>query len=97
MTTAFTQLVRAINDVLYEQWDPLAVAGVAPRGEYESYVPVLIRLAFGDDAREAIAVHLAQLESTTMSLTLSAPAHRLAIADRVIELVHDSGWVPQAR
>lgn len=97
MSATFKQLVADVNSVLYEQWDPLAVAGVAPRSEYESYVPVLIRLVFGESPREAIAIHLAQLESNSMSLTLSAPAHREAVADRVIEIVQRSGWRPPVR
>ena len=90
--TSFTQLAAAVNQVLYNEWDPLAVAGVAPRDEYESYVPVLIRLALGENARDAIAQQLAQLEAREMSLALSAPAHRLAVADRVVEMVRASGW-----
>lgn len=97
MSVIFKQLVADVNSVLYEQWDPLAVAGVAPRDEYESYVPVLIRLAFGESPRDAIAMHLAQLESNSMSLTLSAPAHREAVADRVIDIVRASGWLPPTR
>jgi hypothetical protein len=90
----YVQLARDVNTVLYDEWDPLALAGVAPRDEYESYVPQLIRLALGDDAREAVAMQLAQVEVRQMSLTLTAPAHRLAIADRIIDLVRASGWSP---
>jgi hypothetical protein len=90
---SFTALARRVNTLLYEQWDPLALAGVAPRDEYESYVPQLIRLALlGEDAREAVAMQLAQVETRQMSLTLTAPAHRLAVADQIIDVVLASGW-----
>lgn len=92
--SAYTQLARAVNQLLYEQWDPLSLAGVAPRDEYDSYVPQLIALAFVDDARDAIAMQLAQVETRQMSLTLTAPAHRLAIADKIVELARASDWTP---
>ena len=97
MPTVFKELVGAVNAVLYEQWDPLTLAGVAPRDEYESYVPMLIRLAFGEAPRDAIAQQLAQIEATTLSLTMSAPAHREGLADHIIALVRASGWRPPVR
>jgi hypothetical protein len=95
----YTHLARAVNALLYEHWDPLALTGLAPRSEYESYVPPLIRLALGDDvemACEAIALHLAQIESREMSLTLSAPAHRYAVAEQIVAVVRASGWTGAA-
>lgn len=95
----YTHLARAVNALLYEQWDPLALTGLAPRSEYETYVPQLIRLALGEDADtscDAIALHLAQIESREMSLTLSAPAHRYAIAEQIVQIVRDSGWTGAA-
>lgn len=95
----YTRLARAVNALLYDQWDPLAITGLFPRDEYESYVPQLIRLALGEDAGmscDAIALHLAQIESREMSMTLSAPAHRYAIAEQIVQLVRDSGWTGAA-
>ncbi len=92
--SVYAQLARAVNALLYEQWDPLSLSGLAPRDEYESYVPQLLRLALQDhdDALEAIALHLAQIESRQMSMTMSPPAHRHAIAEQIVARVRASNW-----
>jgi hypothetical protein len=93
---SYTRLAAAVNEILYEDWDPIGVAGSAPRDEYESYVPALIRLARGKSSTEAVAVHLAELEAEAMGLTPTPATRRLALAARIVATVRESGWTPPA-
>jgi hypothetical protein len=94
---SYSQLASRVNRILYDQWDPIGVRGDAPEDEYESYVPVLVRLARGEDAVAAIAAQLGTLESGAMGLKTSSDAHRRGVAEQVVAAVRASGWQPPAR
>ncbi len=79
-------LVADINNLLYDCWDPIGVNGQAPRDEYESYVPVLIKLAFGEHAFQEVAKRLGEIEVDMMQLPPSGEPHRRKIAAKIIQL-----------
>ena len=77
----------AVNDVLYQHWDPIGICGVAPRNEYESYVPELIELAQAGESAEVIAARLGYILDNTIGLGVGSEAHRLDVAQRIVDLV----------
>ncbi|MEP7384300.1 MAG: hypothetical protein ABI910_21665 [Gemmatimonadota bacterium] len=63
------ELNRAVEEVLYEVWDPLDVREATPADEYNDYAPAITRLLFrhADDAE--ITDALATEETGAMGLT----------------------------
>jgi hypothetical protein len=67
------ELQAAINDILFQSWDPIGMNDVLPKDEYESYVGSIYR-ALVDGAKEfRILRLLTQLES---SIGCRAPLKR---------------------
>lgn len=77
----------AVNDVLYEHWDPIGIRAAAPRDEYESYVPELIELVRAGESAETIATRLGYISDQAIGLSVGPEAHRLDVARRIIALV----------
>ena len=77
----------AVNDVLYEHWDPIGICGVAPRNEYRSYVPELIELAQAGESAEVIVARLGYIFDHIVGLGMGAGAHQLNVARRIVDLV----------
>jgi hypothetical protein len=57
-----------IGRVLYEEWDPLGLRGVAPSDEYDSYVGGVYRLLATGASWEQVAEHLAEIERGPLGL-----------------------------
>ena len=75
-----------IGRILYEEWDPLGLRGVAPSDEYDSYVGGVYRLlAVGADG-EQVAEHLAELERGPFGYLEATAARNMAAARKLCEL-----------
>jgi hypothetical protein len=69
--------LAAIHAVLIKEWDPIGVADEPmAQDEYDSYIPVVLRLLRegADDAE--IAAHLAKIETQEMGLDPLADRNR---------------------
>jgi len=56
------EIYDKIGRILYEDWDPLSLRGVAPTDEYDSYVGGVYRLLASGATGEQVAQYLAELE-----------------------------------
>ena len=78
------QLYRAIDEILWRDWDPIGVSKFeAARDEYQSYLPEVYRLALAGD-RDKIADYLFWAATDRMGLTTQRNQH-LAIASKILE------------
>ena len=74
---------RAINAILWKEWDPIG-CGV-PEDEYESYVWPVYKLLIGGAPRDDVAAYLRW--TADENITLSVPENRLqAVVDKLIAL-----------
>ncbi|MBF8965717.1 hypothetical protein I0P70_20865 [Pontibacter sp. FD36] len=78
------ELYKAVDEILWEDWDPIGVNGFAPRDEYQSYVPeIFTMLNEGKDENE-IADRLIQIATERMGL-FEDREHCLLIAKKLIK------------
>ncbi len=84
-------LLRAVNTVLWRDWDPIG-CGV-PEDEYESYAPEVVRLLTEDAPAGEIAAYLRETAAGMMST--SVPERQLA--DVVAKLMALRGSEGEAR
>jgi hypothetical protein len=74
---------RAINSILWQDWDPIG-CGV-PEDEYESYLWPVYKLLIDGAPREAVAEYLRV--AADEAITVSVPEYRLqAVVDKLIAL-----------
>lgn len=79
------ELYRAVDEILWRDWDPIGVAqfGDSARDEYYAYLPETYKLAVAGD-RAAIAEYLHSVASGRMGLRSTLKDH-LGIADKILE------------
>lgn len=76
---------KKIDDILWFDWDPIGINDLAPRDEYQSYVPDIFNLKKSGATREAIAQKLFDLETINMGMG-STLENCLTIADKIISV-----------
>ena len=81
-------LYKQIDDILWFDWDPLGINDIAPRDEYQSYVPEIFGLVKSNADRQEIAGRLFKLETENMGMggTLE---NCLEIADKILDACGD--------
>lgn len=84
--TAATDLIiyKKIDDILWIDWDPIGINDVAPRDEYQSYVPEIFRLKKNGADRIEIAERLLDIERNQIGM-LGTLDECLIIADKIIK------------
>jgi len=75
-----------IGSILYEDWDPLALRGVAPSEEYESYIGGVYRLLASGASCEQVAEHLAELERGSFGHSGATPGRNMTVARKLCDL-----------
>ena len=78
-------LYKKIDDVLWFDWDPIGVNDIAPRDEYQSYVPEIFRLVKARADRYVIANRLLKLETEDMGMS-GTIENCLRIADKILAI-----------
>ena len=76
---------KKIDDILWTDWDPIGVNDIAPRDEYQSYVPEIFGLLKSNANRNEIAKILYKLETENMGME-SKIENCLTIADKILAL-----------
>ncbi|PKV62388.1 hypothetical protein [Pontibacter ramchanderi] len=77
-------LYKRIDEILWYDWDPIAINNVAPRDEYQAYVPEVYNLRKSGATRGEIAQHLHELENKKMGM--DGDLERcLEIADKILQ------------
>ncbi len=77
-------LYKKIDDILWFDWDPIGVKDLAPRDEYQSYVPEILALKKSGADRNEIATRLLKLETENMAMG-GTFENCLTIADKIIQ------------
>ncbi|HJX33831.1 MAG TPA: hypothetical protein VJ373_01515 [Desulfatiglandales bacterium] len=66
------ELRRRVDEVLFYVWDPIGVSDEpCARAEYESYVPVILKLVEENRSIKTISDHLATIVRVNMGLSPS--------------------------
>ena len=64
------ELRKRVDEVLFYVWDPIGVNDEPyARGEYEYYVPEVIKLVEANDNIRPISEHLAKIVSSSMGIS----------------------------
>ena len=77
-------LYKKIDEILWLDWDPIGVNEIAPRDEYQSYVPEFFALVKANADRQEIANRLLRRETKNMGLSGTIDKC-LAIADKILQ------------
>ncbi len=76
-------LYKKIDDILWFDWDPIGINDLAPRDEYQGYVPEIFGLVKAKADRQEIANRLHKLETENMGM--GGPIENcLTIADKIL-------------
>ncbi len=78
-----TDLIAAVEGVLFDVWDPMGVRAEDPhwpRDEYAGYAAGVLELLLNHASDDVVAEHLAAIESEWMGLQPSPLAHRSSVA-----------------
>ncbi len=77
-------LYKKIDDILWFDWDPIGINDIAPRDEYQSYVPEIFGLVKAKVDRQEIANQLFKLETHNMGMS-GTVENCLRIADKILD------------
>lgn len=77
-------LYKKIDAILWFDWDPIGINGIAPRDEYQSYVPEIFGLVKENADRQVIAKRLHKLETEELD-KFGTLKNCLTIADKILE------------
>jgi len=78
-------IYKKIDDILWFDWDPIGIIDMAPRDEYQGYVPEIYNLKKSGAQRDEIAARLFKLQVDRMGVT--GDLERLKkIADKIIQV-----------
>jgi hypothetical protein len=86
MTAEHKRLYDGIDEILWNDWDPIGLNNTGPRDEYQAYTPVIFSLKIKGESEEAIAEKLCGLELATI---LGVPGNMdrcLQVARKIVEL-----------
>ena len=79
------KLYLEIDEILWNDWDPIEVNDLAPRDEYQSYTPMIFTLKRKGATEEEIANKLYQIETETIGVA-GNQKHCKEVARKIIEL-----------
>jgi len=78
------EIQEAIRDVLYQEWDPLALRGLAPRDEYDSYIGGVYRILASSRSEEALVEFLGR--AADLGVPGRGPDQLRSVARRLLAL-----------
>lgn len=85
MTSEQKELYNAIDEILWNDWDPIGINDNASRDEYQSYTPTIFSLKINGVDTETVAKKLYEIETVTIGV-LGSIDHCRQIADKIINL-----------
>ena len=77
-------LYKKIDDILWFDWDPIGINDLAPRDEYQGYIPEIFGLVKAKANRKEIANRLHKLETENMGMN-GTIENCLTIADKILK------------
>jgi len=78
-------LYKKINDILWFDWDPINVNDLAPRDEYQCYVPEIFTLVRAKADRLEIAKRLHKFQNELMGIHTTMD-NSLIISDKILNI-----------
>jgi hypothetical protein len=78
------ELYKTVDEILWNDWDPIGVNDIAPRDEYQSYVHEIFSLLIQNKSEKEIADRLYEIETETIGV-IGSKEHCLIIAKKLIE------------
>ncbi len=85
MSPEHKKLYEDIDEILWNDWDPIGVNDDAPRDEYQSYTPAIFGLKIKEADIGAIAQRLYEFETDNMGLGGDIE-HCREIANKIFDL-----------
>ncbi|MEI6816293.1 MAG: hypothetical protein WCL14_06755 [Bacteroidota bacterium] len=79
------RLWNAIDEILWNDWDPIGINDIAPRNEYSSYTPIIYDLVINGADKETIAIALDEIVTKRMVLISNIEYNR-RIAELIINI-----------
>ena len=58
MSPEHKALYKSVDEILWNDWDPIGVNDIAPRDEYQSYVPEIFSMLIHNKTEKEIAARL---------------------------------------
>ena len=65
MSPEHKALYKSVDEILWNDWDPIGVNDIAPRDEYQSYVPEIFSMLIHNKTEKEIAARLYKIETET--------------------------------
>ncbi|MFN0049073.1 MAG: hypothetical protein ACKVOU_08135 [Cytophagales bacterium] len=81
----YKELYQDIDEILWNDWDPIGINDTAPRDEYQSYTPTIFTLKNKGADQEVIAQKLFELETKNMGLDGNIK-HCRQVAEKIVML-----------
>jgi hypothetical protein len=85
MTSEQLEIFKAIDDILYNDWDPIGINNIAPSYEYRKYTTVIFDLMIDGSDNETIAKMLYEFETSILGFVGSI-YHCRKIAEKITKL-----------
>ena len=82
-------LAAAVREVLVRDWHPIEVCEwQEPQDEYDSYIPVIVKMILEHAGTDRIARHLTHLQTDNMGLSCQDSESNIRrVAEKLVQLV----------
>jgi hypothetical protein len=84
MTNGQKEIYKSVDEILWNEWDPIGVNDIAPRDEYQSYVPEIFSMLIHNKTKIEIADRLYKIETEIIGV-FGNREHCLIIAEKLMK------------
>ena len=79
------ELYKKVDEILWNDWDPIGINDCGPDDEYQGYVPSIVKLLEGGADEIKITKFLHHHANVSMGLSTKIEAHKL-VAEKLKDL-----------
>ena len=80
------EIQDSIRRILYHEWDPIGVAGLAPSDEYDSYIAPVYRVLVGSRSEDELIDLLHRTEIERIGMACESREQLRPVARRLLAL-----------
>jgi hypothetical protein len=80
------EIQDSIRQILYHEWDPIGVSGLAPGDEYDSYIAPVYRVLVGSRSEDELVALLHRTESEIIGTACESREQLRPVARRLLSL-----------
>ena len=84
MDSKHKELYKKVDEILWNDWDPIGINDSAPRDEYQGYVPEIFKMLIENKTEKEIAVRLNHIAINSMGI-FGSFEHSKEIAKKLID------------